>query len=67
LAPGAQPKSFSFVTICPDMKAFLQHPATLVTFAFVLLASAWAVIVTTAVKHRAESVPIQVEAVDHSK
>ena len=49
------------------MKAFLQHPATLVTFAFVLLIAAWSVIVTTAVKHRAESVPIEIEAADHSK
>lgn len=43
------------------MKKFLQHPATLVTFAFLLLIGAWSVIVTTAVKHRAESVPVQVE------
>ncbi|MDB2673392.1 hypothetical protein N9Y81_00410 [Akkermansiaceae bacterium] len=46
------------------MKAFFQHPATLVTFAFLLLIGAWSVIVTTAVKHRADSVPVQVEVAD---
>lgn len=49
------------------MKAFFQHPATLVTFAFVLLIAAWSVIVTTAVKHRAQTVPVQVEATDTNK
>ncbi len=49
------------------MKAFLQHPATLVTFAFVLLICAWSVIVTTAIRHRAESIPVQVEAADKAK
>lgn len=50
------------------MKKFFQHPATLVTFAFLLLIGAWSVIVTTAVRHRSESVPIpaQVEATDPS-
>jgi hypothetical protein len=48
------------------MKAFFQHPATLVTFAFLLLIGAWSVIITTAIRHRAESVPIpaQVEVED---
>jgi len=50
------------------MKKFFQHPATLVTLAFLLLIGAWSVIVTAAVRHRAESVPIptQVEAADQS-
>lgn len=50
------------------MKAFFQHPATLVTLAFLLLIGAWSVIITTAVRHRAESVPIpaQVEADDQN-
>lgn len=41
------------------MRAILQHPVTLVTLAFALLIGAWSVIVTTAVRHRAESVPVQ--------
>ena len=43
------------------MKSFIQHPATLVVFAFALLVSAWTVIVTTAIKHRAEQVPLTIE------
>ena len=48
------------------MKAFFQHPATLVTLAFLLLIGAWSVIVSTALRHRAESVPVptRVEASD---
>lgn len=49
------------------MKAFFQHPATLVTFAFLLLIGAWSVIVTTAVKHRADSVPVRVDATEANK
>ncbi|YCM45955.1 hypothetical protein V2O64_07995 [Verrucomicrobiaceae bacterium 227] len=44
------------------MKKFLQHPATLVTLAFALLICAWSVIVTAAVRHRAESIPVPIEA-----
>ncbi|MDA7888008.1 hypothetical protein N9A86_01320 [Akkermansiaceae bacterium] len=44
------------------MKKVIQHPATLVVLAFVLLITAWSVIVTAAVKHRAESVPLTSEA-----
>lgn len=46
------------------MRKFIQHPVTLVCFAFALLIGAWSVIVTTAIRHRAESVPVptQVEA-----
>lgn len=49
------------------MKAFIQHPATLVTFAFLLLICAWSVIVTTAVRHRADSIPVQVETTERQK
>lgn len=41
------------------MKTFFQHPATLVCLAFALLIGAWSVIVTTAIRHRAQSVPVQ--------
>ena len=44
------------------MKALIQHPATLVTLAFVLLISAWSVIVTAAVKHRSEAIPVQADS-----
>jgi len=44
------------------MKKIIQHPATLVVFAFVLLITAWSVIVTAAVKHRAQSIPVPTEA-----
>jgi len=43
------------------MKALFHHPATLVILAFALLIGAWSVIVTTAVRHRAESVPVQTQ------
>lgn len=49
------------------MKKILQHPATLVVFAFVLLITAWSVIVTAAVKHRAESVPLSIESNEASR
>lgn len=42
----------------PVMRKFIQHPVTLVCFAFALLIGAWSVIVTTAIRHRAESVPV---------
>lgn len=44
------------------MKKFIQHPVTLVSLAFALLIAAWSVIVTTAVRHRSESIPVQVES-----
>lgn len=48
------------------MKAFFQHPAILVTMAFLLLIGAWSVIVTTAIRHRTEAieVPAQTTATD---
>jgi len=44
------------------MKKLIQHPVTLVSLAFVLLICAWSVIVTAAVRHRAESIPVQIES-----
>ncbi|MGJ8696484.1 MAG: hypothetical protein ACSHYF_09210 [Verrucomicrobiaceae bacterium] len=45
-----------------EMKALIQHPATLVVLAFVILIGAWSVIVTAALRHRAESVPVSIES-----
>ncbi len=46
------------------MKKIIQHPVTLVALAFVLLITAWSVIVTAAVKHRAQSVPVTGESAE---
>ncbi len=49
------------------MKKIIQHPATLVVFAFVLLITAWSVIVTAAIKHRAESIPLTIESAEAAR
>jgi hypothetical protein len=44
------------------MRTFFEHPVTLVAFAFILLISAWSIIVVTALRHRAETIPVKIEA-----
>lgn len=48
------------------MKTLFYHPVALVCLAFSLVIGAWSVIITTALKHRAESVPVEVPAKAHN-
>jgi hypothetical protein len=52
-----------------QMKSFFFHPLTLIITAYVLLISAWFVITTVAVRHRAESIPVKQneQIVNHQK